>query len=424
MKLQLLKSVLLFAMTSVLAAAMPLLLMPVLTRVLTPQDYGTVAMFAIVLSAFGALTGLSVHGAVGMRYFDRDDIDFPRYVGNCLLVLLGSTFLCLCLVLLLLGPIARITMLPEGWLLAAVGVSGAQFILLTRLSIFQSAKRAGAFATLRLSQAAIDGTLSLGLVVAAGMAYEGRLIGMSGAILCAALASVVSLLRGGWIKIKPDRRDIAHALRFGMPLIPHVVGGLLLASVDRVMIANFIGIAETGIYLVAVQIGLAVYFLADAINRAISPWYIEALKAGDTRQDVLIVRASIAYFAGLICLGLALGFLAPFFLQILVGPDFVAAADLVGLIALGQVFGGMYLVVANVVFYSNRTIALSAITISCGILNAGVSYLMLQWIGLKGAALGFLVAQVTLFVLTFALAQSIRPLPWVHAWLTNYIGDR
>ena len=54
---------------NILNAGIPFLLLPILTRVLTPADYGTVAMFGIVLSVLGAFTGLSVHGAIGVRYF-------------------------------------------------------------------------------------------------------------------------------------------------------------------------------------------------------------------------------------------------------------------------------------------------------------------------------------------------------------------
>src|SRR5690606_13004257 len=82
---------LIYAVSNGLAAGLPLLLLPILTRTLTPDEYGLVAMFSVVVTAFGALTGLSVHGAVSMRYFDRDSLDFPRYVGSCLAILAVST---------------------------------------------------------------------------------------------------------------------------------------------------------------------------------------------------------------------------------------------------------------------------------------------------------------------------------------------
>ena len=84
-------SVLLFTIANGTYAAVPLMLVPWLTRVLSPVDYGLVAMFSILVQLFSALTGLSVQGAVSVRFFDQDELDFPRYVASCLAVLAGST---------------------------------------------------------------------------------------------------------------------------------------------------------------------------------------------------------------------------------------------------------------------------------------------------------------------------------------------
>ncbi|SOE17822.1 O-antigen/teichoic acid export membrane protein [Hoeflea halophila] len=416
---RILRSVFLFTATNALAAAMPLLLMPVLTRVLTPEDYGIVAMFSIVITAFGSLTGLSVHGAVGMRYFDRDEYDFPRYVGNSFIILAVTSVTLLALVTVFREPLEHLTKLPHDWLMVAVGVSAVQFVLLIRLAIFQSAKHAGYFAVFRVGQALVDASISVALVLAFALAWEGRLIGISAGILLLGFAAAVSLFADGYFKLVPSRAYILNALKFGLPLIPHVLGGMLLATVDRVLIANLLGVAETGIYMVAVQIGLGIYLLADACNRAISPWQLEALKRNDKAVDVRIVRYGLLYFLGLVAIALAAGAAAPWVLPVLVGPAFAEAASLIWLIALGQAFGGMYFFVSNIIFYRNKTLSLSAVTISCGLFNAGLSFVLIQVVGLKGAAQAYLVAQIFLFVSAFILSQRLRPLPWRAAFLVH-----
>lgn len=417
-----LRSVVLFTATNALAAAMPLILLPVLTRVLTPTDYGMVAMFSIVITAFGSLTGLSVHGAVGMRFFDREDYDFPQYVGNCIIILAVTSLALLILVAVFHGPLEQLTKLPRKWLLIAVGVSAVQFILLIRLAIFQSAKDAGKFAVFRIGQAVVDAVLSIILVLGFALAWEGRLIGISAGIVLLGLAAALSLFMRGYFKLSPRRDYLLNALKFGAPLIPHVLGGMLLATVDRVMIANLIGVAETGIYLVAVQIGLGIYLLADACNRAISPWQLEALKKNDAAVDARIVRYALLYFTGLIILALAMGMAAPWILPILVGPAFAESASLIWIIALGQAFGGMYFFVSNIIFYKNKTFSLSMITISCGLINAGLSFVLLQTVGLKGAAQAYLFAQIVMFMSAFVLSQRLRPLPWIAAFSVGAIN--
>lgn len=413
---QLIRSVLLFAATNALAAGLPLLLLPLLTRVLSPEDYGLVAMYSVLLTTMGALTGLSVHGAVAMRYFDRDTIQFPQFVGACFSILGVTTAAVFLLTWAAHRPLESLTSLPLKWLLLGVITSGLQFILLMRLSICQSAKSAGLFGMFRVGQALVDAISSLAFVLVLSWGWQGRLTGMSAGIAVLGICSLVSLLRGGWIEFSIRGDYIRNALKFGVPLIPHVVGGMMIAMVDRVIITNFLDISKTGIYMVAVQIGLGVSLLADACGRAISPWWIETIKAADSRKSVLIVRLCYFYFLFLILVAVAIGLSAPWFLSFLVGKAFQDAGPLVLLIAIGQALGGMYLVVANVIFYKNKTAHLAAITISCGVLNAVLAYFLLQEQGLQGVAQAYVLSQLSLFIATLILSQSLYPLPWISAF--------
>lgn len=190
---------------------------------------------------------------------------------------------------------------------------------------------------------------------------------------------------------------------------------MLIAMADRFMITNLLGVGSTGVYMVAVQIGLGVYLLADACSRAISPWVIEVIKEQNARKNILIARYYYIYITFILFVAFFLGGTAPYFLSFLVGNAFQGAAPLIMTIAIGQAFGGMYLVVANVIFYKNKTLQLAAITISCGMLNALLSYFLLPVEGIQGAAHAYLAAQLVMFVATFALSQKLYPLPWFVA---------
>jgi O-antigen/teichoic acid export membrane protein len=408
----LLSSALIYATTTGIAAGLPLLLMPLLTRAMTPAEYGLVGMFSVLVAALGALTGLSVHGAVGMRYFERESLDFPRYVTSCLVILAGSTVTTLVLVVLFSPFIQSATGLPLAMMVVALAMSCAQFLIQVRLSIWQSAKQAWRFGAFRLQQSGLDLGLSLGLVLALGLSWHGRIFGMAAAAIILAGLAVVSLTRTGLLVSRFSRDYVRNALRFGLPLVPHAIGGMLLTMSDRVMISSLIGSAETGIYIVAVQMGMAIGLLTDAMNRALAPWLIEALKQRDKTRDVAIVRLSYLYALLLLVGALFAGRVAPFLTAAIAGPEFQAAAPLIGFIALGYCFGGMYLLVVNYVFFANKTAWLAGITLGIGLVNAGLSYVLLSANGLVGAAQAFALSQFLLFVATWALAQKVHPMPW------------
>jgi O-antigen/teichoic acid export membrane protein len=403
---------LIYVVANVLTAAIPLLLLPLFTRVLSPEDYGRIAMFGVVVQLLGALAGLSVHGAIGVRFFDRDTMDFPRFVGSCLAVLAGSLLLVLAIVALTLPLLETFTKLPGPWLLVAVAVSGANFVVQSQLAIFQSAGQPIRFGALRLTQAALDLGLSLVLVLGLGLAWQGRAAGVAIAAAAAAALALAMMRSGGWLRL-PGTRDYARqAIKFGLPLVPHAIGGLLIASVDRFMISNILDVGSAGIYLVAVQIGLVLNLVTDAGNRAFAPWLMRSLKQRDADLDLAVVRLTYVGFGVLLALGLVMGLAAPALLSVLVGEQFRSAGPVVIYVTVGQAFGGMYYLVTNYVFFAGKTGKLAAVSLTSGLFNVGLSYVLLTTRGLEGAAQAFMAAQLLLFVGTWWLASLTHPMPW------------
>jgi len=248
-----------------------------------------------------------------------------------------------------------------------------------------------------------------------GLSWQGRTGGMALAAAICGIAALFLLWRGGWMRISFDRDYARSALKFGLPLVPHVIGGFLITTIDRFMITNILDVASTGIYMVAVQIGLAALLVTDAVNRAVSPWLIEALKVHDAARDRLIVRLSYAYFILLLVGGYLGGILAPPVFAILVGEQFRAAGSVLVYITLGQAVSGIYLILSNYIFYAGRTGTLALITLSSGLLNVLMSYWLLTTRGIEGAAQSFLLAQIVLCVGAWWLANKVRPMPWLSA---------
>lgn len=404
-----------YTLSSLACAAIPFLMLPILTRALTPEEYGTVAMFSVVVALFGTLTGMSVSGAVAMRYFDRETIDFPRYVGSCTAILGVSTVLVFGVSAAAAPLLQEFTKLEPPWIYLAVAVAGAQFFVQIALAIWQSGKQPWRFAGLRMFQAILDAATSIVLVVGVGLAGQGRMTGIAAASLAAALLSVSILLRGGWIKGPVSREYVSSALHFGIPLVPHALGGLLTSILDRFLISNLLGVASTGVYMVALQIGMVLGLLTDSFNRAYAPWLIENLQRRDPARDVQIVRFTYGYFVLVIVLAALTALAVPLIMPILVGERFTEASKVVGFMAFGYAFGGMYYMVTNYVFFAGRTARLAVVTFSGGALNVVASYFLIQHNGVLGAAQGFMISQAYVFLGTWWLAQKSRPMPWLSA---------
>lgn len=164
--------------------------------------------------------------------------------------------------------------------------------------------------------------------------------------------------------------------------------------------------------MVAVQFATALALIFDAINKAYVPWLFERLKRDNSQEKRQIVRFTYGWYV-LILLGAALAFLVgPWLVTFVAGEKYAKAGDVIGWLALGQVFGGMYLMVTNYIFFSKRTGLLSLATIFSGLINVALLVALIGQFGLEGAGYAFCIAMGLRFILSWGIAQIRHPMPW------------
>src|SRR5690606_8993186 len=183
-------------------------------------------------------------------------------------------------------------------------------------------------------------------------------------------------------------------------------------SVDRIIVNAELGLGAAGRYMVAVQLSTAMLMVFDAVNKAYIPWLYERLQRDNLAKKQLIDRYTYFYFCVVLVLAALAFLLGPFFIRLIAGEQYAAAGEVIGWLALGQSFCGMYFMVTNYIFYSKRTGLLSLATISSGLLNVGLLVVLIEPLGLTGAAQAFCIAMAVRFLLTWIVAQKRHPMPW------------
>lgn len=414
-----------YLFANVLNAAVPFVLLPILTRYLNPAEYGEVAMFQTLIAALAALVGLNVHGAASRKYFDSDarGRGLGLFVGSCFQVLLISTLVVLVLVAATHEALSGWLGIPTAWLYLAVGVSVAGFVVNMRLGQWQIRRQAKAYGALQVAQSLAIMLLSIGFVVALSWGAAGRVWAQFLAVACLSFVAFGLLCKDRLVHFLFWRPDyIKEALAFGVPLIPHVVGAFLLFSVDRFVINSEFGLKAAGLYMVAVQVSLVLGVLFDSVNKAYVPWLFERLARGDALESHQLVKFSYLYFLLLLSLALLAFWLGPIAVRLLAGEQYVAAGMLVGWLALGQSFKGMYFTVTGYIFYTKKTSILSLITIASGAINLVGLLIGIELFGLQGAAIAFTFAMACQFILSWFFAAKVHPMPWLSIFSRNKVA--
>lgn len=402
-----------YAGASLFNSGLAFLLIPVLTRFLTPADYGIVGLFVLAAGVTEPFVSLNVHAAIALRYYADDREGFPDYVATALALCSGSGLLVGLLLVLCAPWVATLTFLPPAWVVGFAVLAWSNTAANVLLSLLQVSKRALPYAALQVCRTVLNLGVSLWLVVGLDMGWRGRVGGILAAAIAAAGVSLLVLWRqGGTPRPRPARVHAHHQLAYGVPLIPHVLATTAMAITDRFFLGQMIGVAEVGIYTLGYQFGSIIGLLQDAFNKAYVPWLYERLKRGDPAELRGIVKLTYLYAVVIVFCALLLAGVSPWILSWVAGEEFRGAAPYVFWIGLGFAFNGMYKMVANYVFFAERTRSIAAVTVLSAGLNLPITYALIRANGPLGAAQATTGVFALSFVLTWIVAARAYPMPW------------
>ena len=372
-------------------------------------------MFGIVLSVLGAFTGLSVHGAIGVRYFQLERKALAEYVGTCVGILVVSTSVIFLLVAVSGEWLARVSGVPSDWLLVAVALSGFQFLGNIRLALWQVSGEAKKYGVFQVSQSLLNASFSLVFVLIVGLAWQGRVLGQVVAVGAFGIVALRWLLKDGLLTISRNwRAQSRDALNFGIPLIPHVIGGLIISTAGQFLVTNMLGVSEVGLYVVGVQLGSILGIVADAFVKSYAPWLYERLKDESTLARRATVGVTYYVFIFFLLLAAVASISVFFVFPYIVGPQFLPARSMIAFFIFGNAFVGMYYAVAGFFFFTSKTKFVSIVTISSGVLSICLMWFLASALGTKGVALGYLLSQIIMFLLAWIISSFVYPLPWLQ----------
>jgi len=244
-------------------------------------------------------------------------------------------------------------------------------------------------------------------VVLLNWGWQGRILGVIITSVIFGLLSIFIIYKREYIKFSFNKKYIKDALFFGVPLIPHALGGWIITGIDRIFINSKVGVAATGLYSVGYSVGMIIGLLASSFNLAWHPFLFEKLKENNYSTKAKIVKFTYLYNVCIIFSALVLSFIAPYFLKYFVSKNFYFAYKYVLWIALGYAFQGMYFMVVNYIFYVKKTYILAWVTFFSAGLNIILNYFFIKANGAIGAAQATTITFFVKFIMVWILSAKV-----------------
>lgn len=404
-----------YTISNLTSQALPFLLLPVLTRFMSPTDYGIVAMFLLAAVVLEPVIGVNLAGAMTVKYYDPTT-NLPRYLGTGLILASAIGLLAFGVLWLLGGFLADVTQVPFPWLMLAVPLVLSRTVASSFLAILRVRQRAISYGAAQNLQTLADLGLSLLLVVGLRLTWGGRVAAEVIGWVGFAMVALLLMARSGWISRSFHVPYARHIVAFGVPLIPHTLGAALMVQTDRLLITDLVGLDQTGLYVVAFQLTMVIELVAASFNNAYTPWLFERLSRINREMTLRLVRYTYMQFAVMAAFALVVAMVLPAVAGVLLGRSFAASGQFVGWLALGFLFSGMYYMVANYIFFAQRTAWLAAVTISVAILNIPITYALISLNGAVGAAQASAIAFGLSFLGTWVVSQRAYPMPWLQVF--------
>jgi O-antigen/teichoic acid export membrane protein len=401
-----------YAISNIINAAIPFLMLPVITKYLSPEQNGMLTNVDVFTRFTLPFIILGINAAINTSYFRMDRKDFPGYVSSALFVAFCNMFLIFVVFLLLGHYISSFLHFPYRWILITPVYCFFQVVSLVTLGLFQVQQQALKYSIFQISSTLLNFTLSVIFIAWLGYNWEGRLMGILLSYGFFLIVAFIYLKKRNFLVKKLSRAYIVDILMFGLPLLPHLIAGPMIQFTDRFFISNFAGNAWTGLYNVGFQIGTSIALITVAFNQAWSPFLFQTLTNADEAKKKRLVKQSYVMMLVFLVIALMLNLVKPIIFKIFIHPQFHISQQFVFFISLGSAFNGMYFLVTNYIFYEKRTKYLSYVTLCNAILSVVLNYVLIKHFGAFGAAYTYLITNVFIFFSVWVLSNKIYPMPW------------
>ena|GEM_PF-67834 len=388
------------------------LLLPVYTRYLDPEDYGKIETLLALTTVMGLVLRAGITSAFFRFYFDTEDEDGRlRVLRTSFWFTMGGATLGLALLLALAGPVSSLLFgsSDSADLVRAAGVALWATVNYEQLTaLFRVEERSVAFVCASLANIFLTIGITLLLVVALEKGPIGVIVGNFSGTLIVYLALLG--YRRDQLGLQFDRGLLREMNGFGLPLVPTALFLWVTNFSDRFFLVKLADVAEAGLYSVGVRVASAMVLLLTAFRTAWPAFAYSIKDETEARATYAFVLTYLTVVTAWVALALTL--LAPWLVDVLAAPEFAESSRVVGPLAFSTVAYAAYIVVAIGVGRVRRTQFNWVVTGVAAVVNVTLNLALIPSYGMMGAAVATVAAYATMAVGMAWWSQRLYPVPY------------
>lgn len=409
MKINLLRGSVIYGSVTIFSRIASIILIPILTRLLSPLEYGALSMMLTIVQLINFLATLEVAQAVTLFFTDRNLNNRDLYPSTAIRFSL-SMYILLLVIIVIFGEFIA-GMFGKGTIGSTLILAGTMLMAANGLFYFIQNQ-------LRLEfKSRWYAALTLGFVVLTscgaviGAIYytqptEGVIFGQAAGAFIVSIIGMIILwkrLNTGFSVIK-----LRQMLKFSLPLVP--AGLLLIAGqhVAKFILGIYGNLEDVGIFGLAYQIagfsGLAIL----GVQTAITPSILANHHQNETPKMLGRLFDIFTIVSLIFC-----SFLSVFSHELVLifsTPSYIRAANLVPFFAFAIALNGLYIFFPGKIIKGKSVKQLSA-SIGSFLTALVTGFILIRMDGVRGASLSVLFSSAVFFFIWCYISQKLYHLP-------------
>lgn len=407
-----------FVLVTVINNAASLLTQPIVNRILSVEEVGIYGVYLTWNSILSILSTFNLCYGVLEVLITKDKADSDNIVSSLATVssIIWTVFFAL--VFIFINPISALLKLKPIYIvilaLTVWGDAMVQFWCVKKRFFYLYRQYSALMVALFLTKSVLSVT----------MAYFfsdrvlGRVLGMClPPLLAAVVLYISSLKRTGFRGIT---KYWTRGIKFNIPLIPHYLSSILLASSDKIMIQHLSDETSLGLYSLAYTFSGLALIVFNAVNNAYTPTAYELIRE-ENYKELSKKTKPIIFIA--VAFSILLMLMAPEGVYIIGGEEYMSCLEIIPILVLGIFFSSFYFIFSNIEFVYERTKLVFPITLLGAGLNIVLNYIFIPKVGYRAAAYTTLVSYIVVALCHyFATLRIIKRNAYPMGAICLYLG--
>lgn len=398
-----------YMIASFAPVAVNLVVLPVFTRYLSPQDYGILALTQVCAVFLPLLLSLQIHSSLGRFYFDYEGRERKILISTIgLSLLLFSVFSLIILlvfshqILSLIFPKIPVKM----YVLFKLTLAIAFFNTLTEMCKMLLMVREEA----RLFMRASIFLFLIGLVfniIEVVVLKKGAYGVVEATLLLSVLSLIVYIFLNRRLFILSFRaKMLRDPIKYSLPIIPHALAGIIFMYSDRIIMEKYVLLSAIGLYSIADKVAMIFKTIVNQLHFAFLP-HFNKTAVSDKRRALEdadnIAKVTIFVVSFLISI------FALFSVEIvyyLLDNRYFNSWIIIPILASSYIFRSLYCFSSTGLFFVKKTGRIALITITAAALNIFINLEFMPKYGMIVAVFSTLASFIVTYLM--AVVMSIR----------------